>query len=44
MYAIGLTADEADAKLMGALRELKLVPEASSEKDASEMRTENPGP
>ena len=27
IYATGLTADEADAKLMGALRELRLVPE-----------------
>ena len=28
-YALGLTPEEADAKLMGALRELKLIPEAS---------------
>jgi hypothetical protein len=27
IYATGTTADEADAKLMGALRELKLVPQ-----------------
>lgn len=27
--ATGITADEADTKLMGALRELKLLPEAS---------------
>jgi len=26
IYATGITADEADTKLMGALRELKLVP------------------
>jgi 2'-5' RNA ligase len=28
IYALGLTPEEADAKLMGALRELKLIPEA----------------
>ena len=30
IYATGITADEADAKLLGALRELKLVPEATT--------------
>jgi hypothetical protein len=30
VYATGLTADEADTKLLGALRELKLVPEATT--------------
>ena len=29
IYTTGITADEADAKLMGALRELKLIPKAS---------------
>jgi hypothetical protein len=29
IYSTGLTAEEADAKLVGALRELKLIPEAS---------------
>jgi hypothetical protein len=29
IYAMGITAEEADAKLMGALRELKLMPEAT---------------
>jgi len=29
IYAQGLTADEADAKLMGAMHELKLIPETS---------------
>ncbi len=29
IYATGITADEADAKLIGALRELNLIPEAS---------------
>ena len=29
IYALGLTPEEADAKIMGALRELKLIPEAS---------------
>jgi hypothetical protein len=28
IYTMGITAEEADAKLMGALRELGLVPEA----------------
>ena len=27
IYTTGVTAEEADAKLMGALRELKLVPQ-----------------
>jgi hypothetical protein len=29
IYATGTTADEADAKLLNALRELKLVPETA---------------
>ncbi len=29
IYATGITADEADAKLMGALRKLNLLPERS---------------
>ena len=29
IYTTGTTAEEADAKLMGALRELELVPETS---------------
>ena len=29
IYATGTTADEADAKLLSALRELKLVPQAT---------------
>ena len=29
LYAMGSTADEADTKLMGALCELELVPDAS---------------
>jgi hypothetical protein len=29
IYAMGSTADEADTKLLGALRELKLAPEAT---------------
>jgi hypothetical protein len=28
IYTMGITAEEADAKLMGALRELGLMPEA----------------
>ena len=30
IYAVGITAEEADAKLESALRELKLIPETSS--------------
>ena len=30
IYATGITADEAQTKLLGALRELKLVPEATT--------------
>jgi len=30
IYATGITADEADTKLLGALRELKLVPTATT--------------
>ncbi len=33
IYAVGTTTEEADAKLIGALRELKLAPETSSMKD-----------
>ena len=29
IYATGTTADEADTKLLGALRELKLVPQTA---------------
>ena len=29
IYTTGATAEEADAKLMGAMRELKLIPETS---------------
>ena len=28
IYTVGLTTEEADAKLIGALRELKVIPEA----------------
>ncbi len=30
LYSTGITADEADAKLLGALRELKLIREAAA--------------
>ncbi len=30
IYTMGITAEEADAKLRGALRELKLIPETST--------------
>ena len=29
IFTVGITAEEADAKLIGALRELKLIPEPS---------------
>jgi hypothetical protein len=32
IYATGITADEANTKLMGALRDLKLLPEGSMER------------
>jgi hypothetical protein len=44
IYAVGGTAGEADTKLVGALRELKLISEASSPKGDSEVKTESPGP
>ena len=36
IYTMGSTAEEADAKLMGALGELHLVPEASIKTGGSE--------
>ena len=39
IYTLGLTAEEADAKLIGALRELKLTPDASM-KDEQHQRGE----
>jgi hypothetical protein len=42
IYATGATAEEADAKLMGALRELKLIPEPSVADDCD--RYESPIP
>ena len=44
IYAVGTTAEEADAKLGDALRELKLMSEASSVKGDAKGETENPGP
>ena len=44
IYATGGTAKAADAKLMAALRELKLISEASSTKGGLEVKAENPGP
>ena len=44
IYAVGTTAEEADAKLVGALRELKLMSEASSVKGNAKGKTENPDP
>jgi hypothetical protein len=36
IYTMGITAEEADAKLMGALRELHLLPETSIKTVGSE--------
>jgi hypothetical protein len=36
IYTTGITAEEADAKLMGALRELHLEPETSMKMGGSE--------
>jgi hypothetical protein len=36
IYTVGITAEEADAKLMGALRELHLVSETSMKTGGSE--------
>lgn len=36
IYATGVTADEADAKHMGALRELKLVPDLERKERVSQ--------
>jgi hypothetical protein len=44
IYSVGTTAEEADAKLVGALHELKLMSEASSVKGDAKGETENPGP
>jgi hypothetical protein len=44
IYAVGDTAEEADAKLVGALRELKLMAEASSAKGDAGGKAENPSP
>ena len=33
IYTVGITAEEAEAKLESTLRELKLIPEPSSMKD-----------
>ena len=33
IYTMGLTAEEADSKLMGALRDLKLMPETAMKEE-----------
>lgn len=43
IYTMGITAEEAEAKLAGALHELKLISEVSSTGGDSEIRTEPPG-
>jgi hypothetical protein len=44
IYAVGDTAEEADAKLVGALRELKLMAEASSAKGDAGGKPRTPAP
>lgn len=43
IYTMGITAEEAEAKLAGALHELKLISEMCSTDGASDIRTEPPG-
>ena len=35
IHATGITADEADTKLLGALRELKLVPQVTTKVEST---------
>ena len=41
IYSIGITAEEADAKLMGALRELNLIPEVPIKDGGSSKESRN---
>ncbi len=40
IYTVGITAEEADVKLVNALRELKLLPEMSMEDQRQQRRLE----
>ena len=42
IYTMGGTAEEADDKLMGALRELKLIPETSVADECDSKESQSP--
>jgi hypothetical protein len=42
IYTMGATAEEADAKLMGALRELKLMTETSVADEGDRKESQSP--
>ena len=42
IYTTGATAEEADAKLMGAMRELKLMPETSVADECDRKESQSP--
>ena len=42
IYTTGTTAEEADAKLMGAMRELKLIPETSISDKCDSKESQSP--
>jgi hypothetical protein len=42
IYTTGATAEEADAKLMGALRELKLIPETTVAAECDRKESQSP--
>jgi hypothetical protein len=42
IYTTGATAQEADTKLMGAMRELKLVPETTVAEECDRKESQNP--
>jgi hypothetical protein len=42
IYTTGVTAEEADTKLMGALRELKLIPETSVADECDRNESQSP--
>ena len=39
VYTMGTTAEEADARLLGALRELKLVPETANKDERQQKES-----
>ena len=42
IYTTGATAEEADAKLMGAMGELKLIPETSVAAECDSKESQSP--